>query len=329
MSKFAALSKAERRTMIGDIDFILDYIDINIVKRAKSEDDYAARKRRLEARINKILADAWDDKSREAAARARELLSYIDMTASTAAVIADSLEYIMSQALISVVVDDKLVDHIHYAYDMAGKRVARKLKLPYFLTIVDVQAKNWLARDMVYWVGQFYNNHIKEAVTKTVIHYAIEEGQNAWTTGQRIKDVLAGTCKIPPAYMPKSYIRAEAYWQGLAANAITRGTIFGGIEPMVQAGVTEYEILTAEDERVCPICRPMHGRKFSIEQAVRLRDKVLGAETPDDIRSIHPWPKVAEATNWSNNKLAEAGMSLPPFHFHCRCDIVATKFKRY
>lgn len=321
------LSKADRQAMIENIDFILGYI--NIAKRAKPEDDYAAKKRRMEARINKILADTWNEKSSEATARARELLAYTGITAATAAIIADSLELTMKQLFVNVVMDKKLVDHIHYAYDMAGKRTAKKLKLPYYLTIVDERAKNWLARDMVYWIGQFYNDHIKEAVTKTVIQYAIEEGQNAWTTGQRIKDVLAGTYEIPPAYLPKSYIRAEAYWQGLAANATTRATVFGGVEPMVQAGVIEYEILTAGDERVCQICRPMHGRKFSIEQAVRLRDRVLGAKTPGDIKNIHQWPKVNEVADWDNDTLAAHGMNLPPFHFHCRCDVVASKFKSY
>ncbi len=324
------LSYEERLQAINNIDYILEFIGIPVAKRAKKEPDWETQKRLLEAKVNHIISRSWEEKVKESTAKAIEILEIGGVTAAAAKVISGALEPILGLGLTArVVTDTKLIDHVLYAYDMAGRRTAKLLKLPYALTFVDEKAKAWLTKDLIYWIGQYYNEHIKEAVTKTVIQYAIEEGQNAWTTGQRIKDILTGTYEIPPDYLPRSYIRAEAYWEGLASNAITRATVFGSVEQWVQAEVTEYEILTAEDERVCSICGHMHGKKFTIEQAVGLRDKTLNAKSPEDIKEINPWPKLSEIKDWDSDKLAAGGMQLPPFHFHCRCDVVATEFKEY
>ena len=324
------LSYEERLQAINNIDYILEFIGIPVAKRAKKEPNWETQKRLLEHKVNLIISRTWEEKVKEATAKAVEILKIDGVTAAVAKAVSASLEQILGMGfVVSAVKDTKLIDHIQYAYDMAGKRTAKALKLPYAFTFVDEEAKAWLSKDMTYWIGQYYNEHIKEAVTKTVIHYAIEEGQNAWTTGQRIKDILAGTYEIPPGYLPRSYIRAEAYWQGLATNAITRATVFGSIEPMVQAEVTEYEILNPMDDRTSPICRHLHGKKFSIEHAVKLRDDVLDAKTPEDIKTIHPWPKLREIEDLDTEQLAAKGLSLPPYHFHCRTTIVATKFKEY
>jgi len=316
----------DTETIIEALDTFLARVD----KRAQKEPDWETQKRILEHRVNLIISRTWEEKVKEATAKAVEILEIGAITAVAAKAVSASLEQILGMGfVVSAVKDTKLIDHIQYAYDMAGKRTAKKLKLPYAFTFVDEEAKAWLSKDMTYWIGQYYNDHIKEAVTKTVIRYAVEEGQNAWTTGQRIKDILAGTYEVPPGYLPGSYIRAEAYWEGLASNAITRATVFGSVERYAQADVTEYEILTAKDERVCPICGHMHGKKFSIEQAVQLRDKVLNAKSPEDIKRINPWPKLSEIQDMDTDDLAASGMQLPPFHFRCRCTVKATKFKEY
>lgn len=189
--------------------------------------------------------------------------------------------------------------------------------------------KKWLDNDFTFWIGNFYNSFIQSAVTSTVIEYAINQGQNAWVTGQRVKDVISGIYDIPPKYLPGSYIRSEAYWQGLATEAITRSAVFGVIEPMLAAEVETYEIINAGDERVCPLCRHMNGKTFSIQHAVELRDNFLNSTTPTEVKTIHPWRTLKEVKDWDEATLAANGMQLPSFHFFCRCDIVAKTFKEY
>lgn len=309
--------------MLNNLAIALDNFLDRVEKR--SAIDYEMQRRRLEQKINQIIQQAWAAQTEKAFKEAVRLLEQYSrqLEKLDAQAIADGLAPVMSGELVQVAVSNKLVDHIHYTYDMAGQKTARQLKLSYAFTFTDQRAKDWLVKDTIYWIGNFYNDFIKNAVIKTVIQYAVKEGQDQWTTGQRIKEILAGTYEIPPKYLPASYIRAEAYWELVAGNATTRATVFGSIEPMLQADVKEYEIITAADERVCPICSRMNGKKFKIEHAVELRDKLLNAKTPEDVKTIHPWYRAQEIDSWEPEALARKGMALPPFHGLCRCDIVA------
>ena len=324
---FTVLTKQERLQMMDDIDYILAFMGISIAKEAVPKPPQVSLIE-IEGKINKVLALAWKAKTEDAYKKAVTLLEQYgrDLDRTKARMIADGLNVTMSTDLMEAMSSTRLVDHIYYTYDMAGNRTAKKLKVPYVFTIVDQKAKDWLVKDTVYWIGNFYNSFVRDAVTQTVIQYAIEEGQNYWTTGQRIKEVLGGTYEIPPKYLPGSYIRAESYWQLLASNATTRANIFGQIEPMLAADVTEYEILAAHDERMCPLCGKMDGKRFSIEHAVKLRDDMMNAKTPEDVKTVHPWHTVKDIKSWAPEELAGQGMALPPFHGSCRCDIVVSSF---
>jgi SPP1 gp7 family putative phage head morphogenesis protein len=52
-----------------------------------------------------------------------------------------------------------------------------------------------------------------------------------------------------------------------------------------EAGLDEYEILSAHDERTCPICSKMNGKHFKLSEA-------------------------------------EAGVNYPPLHSNCRCAVL-------
>lgn len=52
-----------------------------------------------------------------------------------------------------------------------------------------------------------------------------------------------------------------------------------------EAGLDEYEILSAHDERTCPICSKMNGKRFKLSEA-------------------------------------EAGVNYPPLHSNCRCAVL-------
>lgn len=52
-----------------------------------------------------------------------------------------------------------------------------------------------------------------------------------------------------------------------------------------EAGLDEYEILSAHDERTCPICSKMNGKRFKIAEMV-------------------------------------VGENAPPFHTNCRCSVL-------
>ena len=96
---------------------------------------------------------------------------------------------------------------------------------------------------------------------------------------------------------------------------------------MEEAGIAEYEILAMGDERTCPICGEMNGKKFSVAQTREVIDKVLDIKDPEKFKEAMPW-QTEPPKNKSESKLAEDGQSLPPFHGRCRCTLVMTEIVR-
>lgn len=329
MLNLATLSPTEKRDLADAIDYILDYIGMPVsVSKAKTP-DYGKKLLALEKKIAAALKKAWAAKTKEAVNKAVEALQDLgdQLSEMHAEIIANGLGEILGRQFVETV-KDELVKHIVTAYDMVGRQTAKELEIPYAFTLVDQKAIDWLTKDMTYWVGAYYNTFVKNAVTAGVKEYAVKQGQDAWTTGQRLKEVIGGE-KVPPNFVPHGYVRVEQYFEGLACNAITRATVFGRIEPMLQADVETYEIISAGDSRVCWLCHEMDGKTFSIQEAVKIRDAMLNAQNPDDIKAIHPWPKLEEVKGKSEGELAKAGIALPDFHFFCRCDYVASSFTYY
>jgi len=321
------MTKGHALRLVDDLEYIVGYL----VRKDSSARDAYKKLKELEDSLASKLTQLWQGQS---AAATKVMVDYLkkygkQLTETHAQAAAAGLKLYMGKGFVKATKDEDLVSHIFYSYDMVGKQTAKVLDVPYAFTFVDKNMMTWLDKDFNFWIGNFYNTFIQDAVTLTVQEYAINQGQNAWTTGQRIKDVINGQYEIPPKYLPGSYIRAEAYWQGLATNAITRAAVFGAIEPMLAAEVETYEIINAGDERVCSLCRHMNGKTYSINHAVDLRDKFLSATSPVEVKTIHPWRSLKQVKDWDQATLAANGMQLPDFHFHCRCDIVAKTFKEY
>ena len=58
---------------------------------------------------------------------------------------------------------------------------------------------------------------------------------------------------------------------------------------MVEAGITEYEILAMGDERMCPICGELNGQMFSVTETREVIDRMLGISDPDKFKEAMPW----------------------------------------
>ncbi len=71
----------------------------------------------------------------------------------------------------------------------------------------------------------------------------------------------------------------------------------------------------------------MHGRIISVEEAVALRDALINAKDPEEVKQIAPWRKPEEIEGKPTRKLPK-GMALPPYHFNCRTRTVMAKKAR-
>lgn len=103
----------------------------------------------------------------------------------------------------------------------------------------------------------------------------------------------------------------------------SRVSAFGFTAEADVLGVETYAINEQLDNKICPVCRAMHGRTFEVPAARRLLDQVLFEDDPDIIKSLQPWPSqkaanVAAMRGMTDAELIAKGWHIPPFHPWCR-----------
>lgn len=208
------------------------------------------------------------------------------------------------------------------AYDMGKNGVKRSVRatvkkavISASTNLVDVRADAWARRDGMYWIGEHFNKKIS-GVMRDKIPEFIQSGTGRVEAGKQLEALFGET-----------YERNKSYWTGLAATAINRSRCFGAVAGYEEAGVESYEIVAMMDERTSPICRFMNGKVFYVKDAVNVRDAIINAKKPADVKTSHPWLPFKVAQNMSNEELAAAGFVVPPFHFHCRTTMVVRSFK--
>jgi hypothetical protein len=87
--------------------------------------------------------------------------------------------------------------------------------------------------------------------------------------------------------------------------------------------IEEYQITEQLDNRICPICRIMHRKKFKVADARRSLETILHADNPDDLVNLQPWPDrskqgVEDFSQLTNDQLVARNWHIPPYHPGCR-----------
>ncbi|MGB0685655.1 MAG: hypothetical protein ACPGQD_05655, partial [Planctomycetota bacterium] len=119
----------------------------------------------------------------------------------------------------------------------------------------------------------------------------------------------------------------ESYFDVVASSAIVRARSFGAVAGMVDAGVATYRYVSVLDERTSDVCRHLHGKVWTVEQAVGQAMRVMVADGPEDMKAAAPWPRYADVAELDEDGLAAMGVILPPVHGRCRSTIVAETFE--
>ena len=177
-------------------------------------------------------------------------------------------------------------------------------------TLPDARAIEVLTKHNCYWLGEHYGKHIGPRIAGLTSE-AIEDGLGRKELAAELERALGGE------------VGGYKYWDVVASAALVRSRSFGCISGMEEAGITEYEILAMQDERMCPICDNMHGRVFSVATARAKINSVLNIEDPEAFKVAMPW-QTEPPVDMSNQDIENAGMSLPPYHGRCRCTVVGT-----
>lgn len=124
--------------------------------------------------------------------------------------------------------------------------------------------------------GKHWSNRIWQ--NKAQLQVALEKGLIDCVSRGVSKDELVKTLMET---FDVSYRKADR----IARTELSYVQNKAAINKYIEAGIDEYEILSAHDERTCPICSKMNGKCF----------------------------KIAEMT---------VGENAPPFHANCRCSVL-------
>jgi SPP1 gp7 family putative phage head morphogenesis protein len=148
--------------------------------------------------------------------------------------------------------------------------------------------------------------------------------------------------------------RARSYWDVVASAFVGQGRSFAQMSSYAEAGVRTYVIEAVLDEVTTPVCRFMHGKTFSVSDALRRFDQGERMDNPEDIKQLMPWVRgavdgesgrsvlfvngttgrtpVAEVLQSgvgnrddrgeframaSDRQLGNLGVGMPPFHGRC------------
>jgi len=159
------------------------------------------------------------------------------------------------------------------------KKIFIKLFTPFFKDLVEVygedaiemvgasgfslsdRAKDWISKNVKNFAGEVNKttqNKIRDALAK-----AVEEGEGIPEASRRIKSVFTSA----------NTSRARA----IARTEILHSSNFASVEAWKQSDVVKKkEWYTALDERVCPICEPMHGKVKPLANEFSPGDKLFG-----------------------------------------------------
>ena len=131
----------------------------------------------------------------------------------------------------------ELKKYIEKAYSSGKSEFTVKpdLKLP------DLRAIEVLTKHNCYWLGEHYGKHIGPKIA-ALTQEALKDGLGRSELAEELRIALGGE------------VGGYKYWDVVSSAALVRSRSFGCVAGMVEAGITEYEILAMGDERMCDIC---------------------------------------------------------------------------
>jgi len=180
----------------------------------------------------------------------------------------------------------------------------------------DSNIDRMMRENTMYWVGSYYDAQLGKEIAGLVKEYVGNRELSRREAG-----------KLLAADLKERFGRSDQYWQGLSAQVVSRASNFGAIETMAEAGIVEYEIVSRRLRNTCQYCLEMDGRIFKVSDGKAMVDSFLSAKNPEEAKTAHPWIVGSDFQDKifgkSSTWLGKKKFSLPPYHFHCWCSVVA------
>ena len=225
----------------------------------KAGDSHIQLERKLTSELIKNWRESYEEALKEIFRRIPEEISQQAVEIITQS-LADALGHSFGS---SQKVRDELRKYVTRAYHGGKSEFALKPNL----TLPDIRAIDILTRHNCYWIGEHYGKRIDKKIAE-LTQNAILDGLGRKELAEELRAELGGKSE------------GYKYWDVVSSAALVRSRSFGCVAGMVEAGITEYEILAMGDERMCDICGEMHDRTFSVSETQKVIDSVLDIRVP-------------------------------------------------
>jgi len=286
--------------LVLEIDKMLDIT--GIAKAAK--EDILARD------LENALVREWDKSAKDALAEAiRSLKSGADADAVT-----QNLETIMGAGFIKNATQPLWQGH--YDAFVHGQKTAVGWQQNINFNAVDNRTLKVLDEHNVYWAGTYYNRQFGQDVAAAA-QQAITQRMDGRQIGELFEEKFADMTGK----------HGTKYWRNFANHVVSRSREMGRVNGYQKAGVEYLQIRAVRDHRTTKICKEMDRRVIKVSKAADLRDEILSAASPEEIKKITPWKDGDAVKDVPTGKL-DTGLSLPPYHFGCRTRTVAMNGQR-
>jgi len=200
-------------------------------------------------------------------------------------------------------------------------------------TALDERMMRFMTRSQTLYVRAEYGRRV-EGLAESV-RASVAEGMQL---GLGRDDIAAALADVVGAELTGGTF----YLEVVAGAFVGRGRSYGQISSYSDAGIKNYRVEAVLDERTSEICRLLHGRVFSVAEALKKFAEGEELNDPEALKHLNPWPRhdghglyLMEGKKRVNltrragdiphtdGALAAMGLGFPPYHGLCRTNTVA------
>lgn len=221
-------------------------------------------------------------------------------------------------------------------------KIKKYIKKAIELTAFDKSAISSLSNQYKTALNSYYNGNISEVFVRAVEKVALKK---SLTRPEQIREVIKALEKN--LGLPEQNLRglapegfkgtAKQYFSNEIQSVVTRSRSFGSLQSLREAEITTYTVVNPAP--ISQICKEMNGRVLRTELAVKTMERMLNAQTPDEVKAITPFRKNLKdfgitkpgqkLNNTSvNTKIQESGLSFPPYHSACKSEVEILRERR-
>lgn len=224
------------------------------------------------------------------------------------------------------------------AYKVVKSAFSGKFQTDAVIRRLDTASIQSMAKEGPYWLNRLYARQLSDRIREIGFRTMVQGGLGVETGAKVMRGILTKELSLvggPTALesvAPAKYSGNIAeYSRILTSNVANRVRNFSGLSAMNDAGLERYQIAAVRDRRTSEICIEMDGRIFTVNSGVGLMNRMNDAETPEELKAIHPWVDASAARTIAgtgslgqqSENLAGAGLAIPPYHGRCRTVVQA------